>query len=180
MKNELDVVRDVSQKFQQLGIPFMLTGSMAMNYYAEPRMTRDIDLVVELDASGLSRMIELFESEYYVSREAASRAVSRGSMFNLIHEESVIKVDCIMRRKDAFRELEFRRRKEVQISDFTTWIVSKEDLILSKLVWAKASRSALQIGDVRNLLSTGYDQDYLASWSSVLSVAELLRECSSG
>ena len=45
--NEIDIVRDISQRFEQVGIPYMLTGSMAMNYYAQPRMTRDIDMVVQ-------------------------------------------------------------------------------------------------------------------------------------
>src|SRR6187401_3070649 len=48
MQNELDIVRDVSRRLEQGGLAYMLTGSMAMNYYAQPRMTRDIDLVVAL------------------------------------------------------------------------------------------------------------------------------------
>jgi hypothetical protein len=46
--NEIEIVRDISRKFEQATIPFMLTGSMAMNYYAQPRMTRDIDVVVAI------------------------------------------------------------------------------------------------------------------------------------
>ena len=46
--NEIDIVRDVSQRFEQGSIPYMLTGSMAMNYYAQPRMTRDIDVVIAI------------------------------------------------------------------------------------------------------------------------------------
>ena len=48
MQNELDIVRDVSVKLDSASIGYMLTGSMAMNYYAQPRMTRDIDVVVAL------------------------------------------------------------------------------------------------------------------------------------
>ena len=46
MQNELDVIRDIAEKFAQAGIENMLTGSVAMNYYTQPRMTRDIDVVV--------------------------------------------------------------------------------------------------------------------------------------
>ena len=45
--NEIDIVRDVSRKFDQAGLRYMLTGSMAMNYYAQPRMTRNIDKLLE-------------------------------------------------------------------------------------------------------------------------------------
>jgi len=56
MQNELDVLRDVSRRLESAGIAYMLTGSMAMNYYAQPRMTRDIDLVLEVGLSGVARL----------------------------------------------------------------------------------------------------------------------------
>ncbi len=64
-------------------------------------------------------------------------------MFNLIHQESVIKVDCIVLGRDSFRQEEFARRKQITLGDFATWIVSREDLVLSKLDWAAGcSKSA--------------------------------------
>jgi hypothetical protein len=48
----------------------MLTGSMAMNFYAQPRMTRDIDLVIALTASDASKIATIFAPDYYVSPEA--------------------------------------------------------------------------------------------------------------
>lgn len=153
--NEIDIVRDVSRKLDQAGIGYMLTGSMAMNYYAQPRMTRDIDVVVSLGPDDIDQIVALFEPEYYVSREGIRESVAHESIFNLIHHESVIKVDCIVRKDNDYRRVEFERRQKVSILDFTTYLVSKEDLIISKLVWAKDSHSELQLGDVRNLLATG-------------------------
>ena len=63
--NEIDIVRDISNKFARAGIDFMLTGSMAMNYYAQPRMTRDIDVVVAIGPTDADRVIDLFQPEYY-------------------------------------------------------------------------------------------------------------------
>lgn len=60
LPNEIDIVRDVSERLDRAGIPFMLTGSLAMNYYAEPRMTRDIDIVVEIQPEEGGRMVDLF------------------------------------------------------------------------------------------------------------------------
>ena len=177
MKNELDVVRDISAKFDELGIPFMLTGSMALNYHAQPRMTRDIDVVIALSQQDLTRFIERFEPEYYVPKEAAREAVDRESTFNLIHQDSVIKVDCIVRKSSEYRKVEFDRRVAVTIAGFRTFITAKEDLILSKLVWAKESRSELQLRDVKNLLATGYNREYTDEWAGKLTVAELLKEC---
>jgi hypothetical protein len=177
MKDELDIVRDISAKFMEAGIPFMLTGSMAMNYYAQPRMTRDIDVVVALEAKDIPNIVRLFGSDYYVPREAIESSIDHGSMFNLIHFESVVKVDCIIRKSTLYRQLEFSRRQPVSIQNFKTFIVSKEDLIISKLFWAKDSHSEIQIRDVKNLLATGYDSTYLEKWTQELDLNTLLQEC---
>src|SRR2546421_3834241 len=87
MVNELDVVRDVCGKLEQAAIDYMLTGSMAMNYYAQPRMTRDIDMIVAMGAPDVNRIINLFQSDYYVSREALVSAIGQRSMFNIIPNE---------------------------------------------------------------------------------------------
>ncbi|MBV9010126.1 MAG: hypothetical protein JO354_13335 [Verrucomicrobia bacterium] len=175
--NELDIVRDVSGRLERAGIAYMLTGSMAMNYYAQPRMTRDIDMVVELGSNDVARVTELFRQDYYVSEPSVQEAVAHDSIFNLIHQESVIKVDCVMRKSDEYRQIEFARRQRVRINDFQTFIVTKEDLIISKILWAKDSRSELQLGDVRNLLGTGYDAPYLNRWTRSLGIEDFLREC---
>jgi hypothetical protein len=175
--NEIDVVRDISRKFEQAGILYMLTGSMAMNYYAQPRMTRDIDVVVAIGAQDVESILRLFGADYYVSGESVRDSVARESMFNLIHLESVIKVDCIVRKNSEYRRTEFERRQQITILDFTTWIVSKEDLIISKLFWAKDSHSELQLRDVRNLLATDFDSPYLQRWTGELGLVTLLAEC---
>ena len=111
MKNEIDVIRDLAGKFAQGQIDYMLTGSLAMNYYAEPRMTRDIDVVVALTQQDVDKISDLFSTDYYIAREAVVRAIAHESLFNLIHNESIIKVDCIVRKSSAYRRQEFARRR---------------------------------------------------------------------
>jgi predicted nucleotidyltransferase len=177
LPNELDVVRDVSNRLNKGGFKFMLTGSMAMNHYAIPRMTRDIDIVLELAHMSVDSLIRAFTPDYYIASEAVRGAVAHHSMFNAIHHQSLIKVDFIIRKPTDYRRAEFGRRQRIVIEGFSTEIVSKEDLILSKLVWAKDSRSELQLGDVRNLLQTGYDRAYIELWAEHLGITHLLREC---
>src|SRR5271155_3603047 len=110
MQDEIEVLRDISSRFESAGIAYMLTGSMAMNYYAQPRMTRDIDIVVALQPADAMRVVQLFSPDYYVSREAVESSIARQSLFNLIHNESVIKVDCIVRKQSEYRLAEFNRR----------------------------------------------------------------------
>ena len=176
MLTELEVLKDVSARFAQAGIEYMLTGSMAMNYYAEPRMTRDIDMVVALGPGDARRLRALFEPDYYVPGHDLESALATAGMFNLVHLESVVKVDIIVRKNEPYRQAEFARRVSIDLPGFRTWIVSKEDLILSKLAWAGDSRSQMQLRDVRNLLTTGADLDYLRRWAAELGTADLLEE----
>jgi len=176
MKTELDVLRDVSQRLESGGLAFMLTGSMAMNFYAQPRMTRDIDLVVKLTSDQTDLLISLFESEYYVDRRAVANAIAQHSVFNLIHNETIIKFDCIVLKNHEYRREEFARRRRINLGDFQTWIVTREDLILSKLYWARESKSELQLRDVRNLLSPDCDMTYLFNRAESLGVKPLLEE----
>ncbi len=177
MQNEMDVLRDVSTKLSRAGIEYMLTGSFAMNYYAEPRMTRDIDIVVALSSKDADLIVEVFEPEYYVPGDAVRRAIANESQFNIIHSQGIIKVDFIVRKSEEYRRLEFGRRREVAVDDMKIWIVSREDLIISKLHWARDSHSALQLGDVKNLLKSRYDNSYLVTWTENLGLSDLLKEC---
>jgi hypothetical protein len=95
-------------------------------------------------------------------------------MFNLMHYESGIKVDLIVRKSDEYRQLEFARRQPVSVAGVQTWIATREDLILSKLVWAKDSGSELQMRDVRALLESPFDAEYIRQWGRWLGVADLL------
>lgn len=156
----------------------MITGSTAANFYTIPRMTRDIDIVVELAREDTDRVVELFGDDFYVDREAVTDAVIRQSMFNVIHSEWVIKVDFVVRKDTLYRRTEFARRRNITFEDQEIQIVAPEDLILSKLDWAKDSRSEFQLADVRNLLRSvqNLDFDYLAHWAKELDVEGLYRE----
>ena len=176
MQNELDIVRDVSERLDRAGLAYMLTGSMAMNYYAQPRMTRDIDLVIAPASSDADKIVDLFRPDYYVSDEAVRDSIATKSIFNLIHQESVIKVDCVVRKDTPYRRAEFERRQQIEIDDFSTWIATKEDLIISKLDWAKDSHSEIQMRDVKNLTASGCDTAYIDQWTKELGLSKLWQE----
>lgn len=180
MSAEIEVLKDAVARLEKAGIRYMLTGSMALAYYASPRMTRDIDLVVELDPAGAQRVAELFAPDYYLLPEDALRAARERGIFNALHLGHLVKVDFVVRKDDAFRRNEFERRTRVPLGGFQAWIVTKEDLILSKLVWAKDSGSELQLRDARALLAAGADAEYLRRWAGELGVADLLDRLAHG
>lgn len=180
MSAELEVLQDAIARLDRAGIAYMLTGSVALSYYAEPRMTRDIDLVVELADRDPKSIVALFAPDYYVSEADVGRAIAARTMFNVLHLGKVVKLDLIVRKETAYRRREFERRRRVQMPGFEAWIVSREDLILSKLAWAKDSGSELQMRDVGALLAAGADEAYLRRYAEELSVATLLASALNG
>lgn len=177
MNFELEALHAVVARLESAGIPYMLTGSVAMSFYADPRMTRDIDFVVELVPGDESRVMGLFQADYYVSEEAVRSAIADRRMFNLFDNARLVKIDLVVRKDDEFRRHEFGRRQQHSLGGRSLWFVSKEDLILSKLIWASSTDSELQLGDVRKLIASGADEAYLRDWSSKLGVEDLLRKC---
>jgi hypothetical protein len=170
MPEEIDILKLVCRKLEHTGIPYMLTGSLAANFYAVPRMTRDIDFVIQIFTSEADKFFRSFESEFYISKPAIKEAIGTQGMFNAIHNSSVFKIDFIVRKDSSYRSTEFQRRKRIELDGQQIWIVAPEDLIISKLFWAKDSFSELQIKDVRNLLLSikNLDQTYIDKWVKML------------
>jgi len=170
------VLQDCIGRFERLGIAYMLTGSMAMVNYAIMRLTADIDIVIEAAASDAEKIIAEFEPDYYVPHGRVRDAISRRFMFNLLHQEKLVKVDCVIRKETEFQREAFSNRKKIRFSDFDVWIIGREDLILSKLNWAKDTRSEMQMRDAANILRNGYDEDYIKHWAAKLGIENLLAE----
>lgn len=174
MTSELDVLRLVTQRLDTARIAYMLTGSFAMAYYATPRMTRDLDLVVALTAQEVPELVAQFASDFYLDVDAVRAAADAQGFFNLMHLQSGIKVDFIVRKNARFRQVEFERRRRVPFAGFDCWIVSREDLILSKLVWSHETRSELQMRDVKSLVDDTVDWNHLRLWARELGVFDEL------
>lgn len=171
------VLKDCTERFELLGIPYMLSGSMAMLPYAMMRMTRDIDIVVELKYSDAQRIISTFSKDYYVPEGRVREAIANQRMFNMLHTETVVKIDCVIRKENAFQKHAFSRRRKIAFSDIDLWIISKEDLILAKLNWAKDTKSEMQMRDVCSIIRNGYDQEYVQEWIDKLGLNEIMNEC---
>ena len=171
------ILKDCTDRFERLGIDYMLTGSMAMVAYAMMRMTNDIDIVLEVNSRHAEKIINGFEPDYYVPHQRVRDAISRKLMFNVLHQETLVKIDCVMRKDNEFQKVAFSHRKKINYSGFDLWIIGKEDLILSKLIWAKESRSEMQMRDVASMIRNGFDEDYVRSWAKKLDIESILEEC---
>jgi hypothetical protein len=165
-------IRRVVKALESAGVPYMLTGSFASSFHGAPRTTQDVDIVIAPTLGSLQRLIlEFPEDRYYVSREAALQAYGAESLFNVIDMESGWKIDFIVRKSRPFSIEEFERRREAELLGTTVYIASAEDVLLSKLEWAKMSGSDRQIADVAAILrtqGTDVDVEYVKRWVAVL------------
>lgn len=150
------------------GVPYMITGSVASSYHGEPRATRDLDIVIDPDPAGISRLVdELGAAGLYVDTDAARRAFDDRTQFNAIDGTTGWKVDFLIRKDRPFSREEFGRRAHANLLGTAAWIASPEDTIVAKLEWAVASGSDRQLSDVAAMLDIGgesLDLAYIDRW----------------
>ena len=103
------VFHDFAGRMETLNIPYMLTGSMAMFQYSIYRMTADVDVVVELQARHGQILINNLEPDYYIPHNTMMQAIASERMFNVIHQETAFKVDCVLRKSTPFPRSRNRR-----------------------------------------------------------------------
>jgi hypothetical protein len=168
--DDFNMLRLACEGLERADIPYMLTGSFAANFYAVPRMTRDIDIIVQIFESDMDKFVLAFEKHFYLDRRTILEAVEYRRMFNIINLDTAFKIDFIMLKNSSYRQTEFQRKRRVTFNGVEVWIVSPEDLIISKLDWAKDSLSEMQMRDVKNLLMTlkNLDKTYLHQWIQTL------------
>lgn len=154
------------------GVRYMLTGSLAAAYYAVPRATQEIDVVLETEAEGLNRLVRgLLTAGWYVDRDAALEAWRGRGRFNTIEPESGWKADFIVRKDRSYSREEFGRRERISLLGVDVAIASLEDVLIAKLEWSHLGDSALQRRDVVQLLERSWprlDHAYLRRWISAL------------
>jgi hypothetical protein len=150
-------------------IPYMLSGSVAMSLYIVPRATRDFDFIVHLLPKDIDAFIEKFQDGYYCDGDAVKEAVGRHSLFNIIDHASGFKADFVLLKDNPFRQAEFARRVQMDYFGKTIYVVSPEDLLISKLIWIQDLQSAVQMEDIRNLTEiNNLDWIYISKWISTL------------
>ncbi|MBN8786361.1 MAG: hypothetical protein J0I84_04675 [Terrimonas sp.] len=146
-------------------IPYMLSGSVAMSLYVIPRATRDFDIIVHLKEEDIPALLAYFNEGFYCDEDAVREAVKRKSMFNIIDHNSSFKVDFVILKDEPYRLTEFDRRRKTDFFDTPIYVVTPEDLLISKLVWIQQLQSSLQKEDIYALKQiSSLDWAYIDFW----------------
>jgi hypothetical protein len=179
VSDQIDVLTLVTARLDQAAVSYMITGSIAAGVYGQPRMTRDIDIVAALYPAHAVPLVKALTPDFTCDLDTVRTAIADRRIFNVIHEATAHKVDIIVRDDERAYEVEkFDRRRPIDLGGRTIWIIAPEDLVLSKLVWAKDSRSELQLRDVENIIALQKQLDwaYIDRWAVRLTVSTLLAE----
>ena len=170
----------VARAFEQLGISWHLGGSVVSSVYGVPRSTLDVDLVADLRLEHVERLVEALIDAYYIDEEMVRDAVRRRASFNVIHLETMLKVDVFILKRAAYDQLAFSRmqRKELEPGEEYP-VASAEDTILNKLDWYRIGNevSERQWTDVLGVIRVQrerLDRDYLKTWAAALTLEVLL------
>jgi len=161
----------------QLNIPYIVTGALAVSFYGLPRTTHDIDLVVELEQRHVTPLVKAFSKGFYIDSQSVQEAIRRSSVFNVIDPQSGLKIDFWIAGLEAFDRDRFRRRRQATVFDHSLWLPSPEDVILSKLSWYKVSKIDKHFVDAKGIWEVmvgSLDASYLQEWADRLSVANSL------
>ena len=164
-----DFLRALILFFEQYNIPYMLSGSMAMSTYIGPRFTRDFDFIVHLKPSDALLLSNHFKDGYYCNFDSIIEAIQEEGLFNIIDHKSNYKADFIILKNNLYRKTEFERRRLVNFLDIPIYLVSPEDLLISKIIWIQELQSEIQMEDIRLLSKKkDLDWDYINVWAKDL------------
>lgn len=172
-----ELLRRLVDILEEQQITYLLVGSLASGVYGEPRLTRDIDVVLELRPDQVARLCQAFPApEYYVSERAAREAVAGGGQFNVIHPASGNKIDLITARQDAWGRSQIARRRREQILPRRPgYTAAPEDVILGKLWYYREGGSEKHLRDIAAMLQVSgelIDKAYIDRWAQELGFTE--------
>jgi hypothetical protein len=176
------VTAKVTSVLEKMDVPYFIGGSLASTLYGMIRTTQDSDIIAELRIEHIRPFVLALQGEFYVDEEMIANAVTNQSSFNIIHRESMFKVDIFIPQERAFVKKQFARsRRELLSADpvVQAYVSTAEDTLLAKLEWFRmgGESSERQWRDVLGVLKVQagtLDLEYLRNTAMELHVEDLL------
>ena len=171
-----DLLRRLVTALTEAEVPYMLTGSYASSLHSIPRATRDLDIIIFPNREQLTGFVQqLASSGYHIDARDALDALRYRTQFNVIDYATGWKIDFIIPPFNEFNVEEFERLQNVDFEGLSLSVVSPEDIVVAKLLWAKAGESELQIRDVATVIrfqAGNLNVAYVEKWVQRLGLEE--------
>jgi hypothetical protein len=177
----LAAIMPVIEALEELGVSYHIGGSVASSIYGILRATIDADLIADIRLEHVRPLVIRLQTDYYIDEDMIRDAIKRRSSFNLIHLETMLKVDVYIPKTRQFDQEELRRVQQEVLLEGTRPlnVASPEGTILNKLEWYRMGGevSDRQWNDILGVLKvqgTHLDMTYLQRWAANLKVTDLL------
>jgi len=175
---QAELLRYLADVLETLGAEYMIGGSQASMYYGEPRLTRDVDVIVALRAEHLPELLRRFPTdEFYFDETTAREAIRTAGQFNIIHPGSGLKIDVYVNPDTPYDRTRLARRQRLPLlPGVNAYFARPEDVILYKLLYHRQVESGMHLRDVLGILRVSgpdLDEAYLTEWADRLDVRTL-------
>jgi hypothetical protein len=179
----LAALAPVVRLFDTLGVAYYVSGSLASSAHGIARASLDVDRVADLKVAHVPTLVSVLEKDYYLDAARMAASVRERRSFNLIHLETMFKLDVFVARDRPFDHEALRRARREALGEShdvrTVPVATAEDTVLAKLEWFKAGGEVFdhQWADIVGVLKVGgpdIDQPYLRHWAAALGVSDLL------
>ena len=179
-----DEISATLKLLEQAGIQYALTGSLASAAWGRPRATNDVDLVVDLRAADIGKLLNVFPGPvWYLDPKTIADALRTGGEFNAIHGATGTKVNFCTKTSRPMDASRLSRRRRAAVGGTPCWVLSPEDTILAKLAWLRQAPSERQQADIAGIVAVqgeNLDIEYLRHWAHQLGVRDALEEALAG
>jgi hypothetical protein len=169
--------RYVIEALERLDIPYMVVGGFAAIFYGEPRLTIDVDIVVDMRPEHIRPFAAAFPiPDYYVSEEGMRDSLQRRYPFNVIQSATGAKVDLVPLPRDVFTRVAFQRRQRLAYDEagHSATFITPEDIIVAKLVAHRETGSDKHLHDARGVLVMQWNELDLTGIRRVADAAGVL------
>ena len=170
----------IAEIFEEMGVAYMMVGSLVSSFYGEQRFTRDIDMVADIKLENVDEFVKHFPIEkFYISKEAVIEAIQRKAMFNIHHHDTGHKIDIFIPGKEIFAKEELKNRKKVDIDGTDIFVAAPEYVILKKLEYYKQGESEKHLRDICSMLRISgetINKEYISEWAEKMGVHEIWKK----
>jgi Nucleotidyltransferase of unknown function (DUF6036) len=166
MDISLDITTLVIAALSRSAVPHVMVGSFARNFHAFPRSTKDADIVLALDVAALNRFEAELGNEFLLDPQTTFETNTGTFRHTLVHKATEFKTELFLLSQDAFDQERFRRRLKINFNGHTTFVLTAEDVIVTKLRWLR-KKDVDDIRDVIAVKSSALDWNYIHRWTEI-------------